>query len=44
MYDAALNPERVYKQYMAGPEPINSLSDWFASFFQPTINNTLTPS
>lgn len=44
MYDAALNPERVYKQYMAGPEPITSLYDWFASFFQPTINNTLTPS
>jgi hypothetical protein len=34
MYDAALNPEAVYKNYMAGPEPINNVVDWFNSFFK----------
>jgi hypothetical protein len=34
MYDAALNPEAVYKNYMAGPEPINNVVDWFTSFFK----------
>lgn len=35
MYDIALNPEQVYKNYMAGPEPISNLLDWFKSFFTP---------
>lgn len=34
MYDAALNPEAVYKNYMAGPEPISNVVDWFNSFFK----------
>lgn len=35
MYDAALNPEQVYKNYMAGPEPITDILTWFKSFFTP---------
>jgi len=38
MYDVALNPEQVYKIYMAGPEPIKSIKDLFISFFAPGIN------
>jgi hypothetical protein len=38
MYDAALNPEQVYTNYMRGPEPITNIGDWFASFFAPTVN------
>ena len=34
MYDAALNPEAVYKNYMAGPEPITNIWEWFESFFK----------
>jgi hypothetical protein len=33
MYDTALGPDSVYKNYMAGPEPIRSIGDWFRSFF-----------
>jgi hypothetical protein len=33
MYDGALNPDAVYKLYMAGPEPITSIQQWFSSFF-----------
>jgi hypothetical protein len=33
MFDAALNPEAIYKMYMAGPEPINTLTDLFNSIF-----------
>jgi hypothetical protein len=33
MYDTALSPDRVYKDYMAGPEPITSIVEWFKSFF-----------
>ena len=40
MYDAALNPEAVYKNYMKGPEPITSIGQWFATFFQPSLDNT----
>lgn len=36
MYDVALNPEMVYKNYMAGPEPITSVSAWASSFFAPS--------
>ena len=37
MYDSALNPEQVYKNYMAGPEPITNIFSWFSSFFTPGI-------
>jgi hypothetical protein len=42
MYDIALNPEQVYKIYMAGPEPITSIKDWFSYFFVPGINIAVT--
>lgn len=38
MYDTALNPEMVYKNYMAGPEPITSIGQWFSSFFGPGVS------
>jgi len=39
MYDSALNPDAVYKNYLAGPEPITSLSGWISNFFAiPSIN------
>lgn len=37
MYDSALNPEQVYKNYMAGPEPITNFGQWVASFFSPGL-------
>jgi hypothetical protein len=42
MYDAALNPEQVYKNYMAGPEPITSIGDWFSATFLPGISVSVT--
>ena len=42
MYDTALNPEEVYKNYMAGPEPITSLSGLFSSFFAPNVHITVS--
>jgi hypothetical protein len=42
MYDAALNPEAVYKNYMAGPEPITSIGDWFMSVFAPGVSVSVT--
>ena len=33
MYNSALGPDTVYKSYMAGPEPITSIGQWFYSFF-----------
>jgi len=41
MYDGALNPEQVYKNYMAGPEPITNIVDWFKSFFAPGVSVTV---
>ena len=38
MYDAALNPDVVYKNYMAGPEPITNVWDWFSSIFSPGVS------
>lgn len=38
MYDAALNPEQVYKNYMAGPEPITNIFQWISSFFAPGVS------
>ena len=37
MYDAALNPEQVYKQYIAGPEPVTGIFQWLESFFEPRL-------
>ena len=37
MYDTALNPEQVYKNYMAGPEPITNIFQWISSFFTPGL-------
>lgn len=42
MYDSALNPETVYKNYMAGPEPITNIGQWFSSFFAPGVNVSIT--
>jgi hypothetical protein len=42
MYDVALNPEQVYKIYMAGPEPITSIGAWFSSFFAPGVNISIS--
>jgi len=42
MYDTALNPEQVYKIYMAGPEPITDIGSWFYSFFAPGVNISVT--
>lgn len=38
MYDAALNPEAIYKNYIAGPEPITSIGDWIRSMFKFGVN------
>jgi hypothetical protein len=42
MYDAALNPEQVYKNYMAGPEPITNIGQWLSSFFAPGVSVAIT--
>lgn len=42
MYDSALNPEQVYKNYMAGPEPITNLSQWLSSLFIPSTKISIT--
>ena len=44
MYDIALNPEIVYKNYMAGHEPSSSIYDWFVSTFIPGINVSVSMS
>jgi hypothetical protein len=38
MWDTALNPEAVYRNYMAGPMPITNIFKWLASFFAPGVN------
>jgi hypothetical protein len=38
MYDSALNPEQVYKNYIAGPEPITGFGQWVSSFFAPGVS------
>jgi hypothetical protein len=42
MYDTALNPEAVYKNYMAGPEPITSIGGLLSSMFAPNVNISIT--
>jgi hypothetical protein len=44
MYDGALNPEQVYKNYMAGPEPITNIVDWIKSFIAPGVNISIQQS
>ena len=44
VYDSALNPEEVYKNYMAGPEPITNIGSWLWSFFSPGIDVSVTTS
>jgi hypothetical protein len=38
LYDTALNPERVDKNYMAGPQPISSFTEWLSSIFSIGVN------
>ena len=38
MYDMALNPEMIYKNYIAGPEPITTFGQMISSFFTFGIN------
>lgn len=38
MYDAALHPEAVYKNYIAGPQPITGFAQWISSFFAPGVS------
>lgn len=42
MYDTALNPEVIYKNYMAGPDPITSIGGLLGSFFAPNIKIAVT--
>jgi hypothetical protein len=42
MYNTALNPEQVYSNYMAGPEPITNIFTWISSFFAPGIDVSIT--
>lgn len=38
MYDSALHPEAVYKNYINGPEPVTSFTEWMKSFFTFGLN------
>jgi len=42
MYDSALNPEAVYKNYMAGPEPITTIGGLLSSFFAPNLKISIS--
>jgi hypothetical protein len=42
LWDSALNPETVYKNYMAGPEPVTNLGSWLSSFFAPGIDISIS--
>ena len=44
MYDVALNPEQVYKNYMAGPEPATGIWQWFSSTFAPGVSVSVKTS
>ena len=44
MYDAAMNPEMVYKNYIAGPEQITGFWNWFTSFFDIGVDVTVSSS
>lgn len=36
LYGNALSPDDVYKNYMQGPEPISTFTEWIKSFFRPS--------
>lgn len=38
MYDAALNPDTIYRSYIAGPEAITTFGDWIRSLFKFSVN------
>ena len=42
MYDSALNPEMIYKNYIAGPEQITGFWQWFTSFFDIGVDVTVS--
>jgi len=42
MYDTALNPEEVYKNYMAGPEPITTFGGLLSNYFAPNIRISIS--
>lgn len=42
MYDAAMNPEMVYKNYIAGPDQITGFWQWFTSFFDTGVDVTVS--
>lgn len=42
MYDSALNPEMIYKNYMAGPEQSTGFWQWFTSFFDIGVDVTVS--
>lgn len=42
MYDAALNPEMVYRNYIAGPDQITGFWQWFTSFFDTGVDVTVS--
>lgn len=42
MYDSALNPDAIYKNYMAGPAPITSIGDWLRSIFKFNVDVSVT--
>jgi hypothetical protein len=39
-YNYALNPEQVWRLYMAGPGPQYTLMSWLASLFSPTATTS----
>ena len=42
MYDTAMNPEVVYKNYIAGPEQATGFWQWFTSFFDIGVDVTVS--
>lgn len=41
MWDTALNPEQVYRNYMAGPLPITGFTQWISSLLTPGVSITV---
>lgn len=42
MYDTAMNPEVVYKNYIAGPDQATGFWQWFTSFFDIGVDVTVS--
>ena len=38
LYSTSLNPDIVYKNYMVGPEPIGSITEWLSSILLPKVD------